>query len=105
MTVKVTPRGEISADLRALPSADLRREALTFIVRLRQEPYLGQPLGIHPVIGDLSDCRKIFFDQARYRILYRLLPSDQRPQEADVIAVGARAAFAVYNAAIQRLGR
>lgn len=104
-SVKVVPRKEISADIQALPSVDLRREALTYIVRLRDEPYLGRPLEEHAFVGDLSDCRKIFFDQARYRILYRLLPNEDDPVEADVIAVGKRAMLAVYKVGVRRLGR
>src|SRR6266536_3731832 len=105
MTIEVVPRAEISEDLRNLPTNDLRFEAIGYLVRLRTEPYLGRPLGMRLLTGDLSDCRKIFFYEARYRILYLLLPDENRPKQADVIAIGPRAALAVYNDAVTRLGR
>lgn len=41
----------------------------------------------------LSDCRKLYFDEAedvdpRYRIIYRLLPDEDRPAKAEVIRIG-----------------
>jgi len=75
------------------------------MVELREKPYLGQPLANLPETGDLSDCRKIYFDEARHRVIYRLLPDEQDPTSIDVIAVGPREAAAVYTEAVRRLGR
>jgi hypothetical protein len=105
MAIKVTIRKLVKSDISSLPSRRLRLEVVGYLVRLKDEPYLGRPLGKHPVVGDLSDCRKIFFDNACYRILYRLLPNEKNPTEADVIAVGPRAALSVYKAAAKRLGQ
>lgn len=104
-TVEVVPRPEVSDDLRNLGSRDLIREALQYIVDLRNKPFLGRPLENLPHIGDLSDCRKIFFDEARYRIVYRLLPDEKNPTTVDVITVGPRAALGAYMTALTRLGR
>lgn len=103
--IEVVARPEVSDDLKNLGSADLVREALQYIVDLRDKPFRGRPLENLPHIGDLSDCRKIFFDEARYRIVYRLLPDEKNPTKADVIAVGPRAALGVYLSALERLGR
>lgn len=105
MTVEVRPRPEISEDLRGLGSNDLRLEALRYIVALAKKPRLGQRLENLPHTGDLSDCRKLYFNEARHRIIYRLLPDDRRPTEVDVIAVGPREAEGVYVEAVRRLER
>ena len=104
-TVRVVPRPEIAADLAALPTRELQREALEKIAEIREYPHRSKELGNHPFIGDLSDCRKKFFDNARYRVVYRLLPDDDNPTEADIISVGPRAALGAYDAAVKRLGR
>jgi hypothetical protein len=73
-------------------------------------PELGSPLGMHPIVGDLSDCRKIPFGVAasaptRFRIVYRLRPTDAAPAYAEVIVIGRRADLSVYLEAVRRLGR
>jgi mRNA interferase RelE/StbE len=105
VSVQVVARPEVEEDLRALASNELRFEALSLIVRLRKEPRLGLKLEERPGTGDLSDCRKLYFDGARHRIVYRLLPNERRPQTVDVIAVGPRARLAVYVEAVRRLER
>ena len=92
-------------DLRALPSKQLQRVALQWVARLKANPQLGPELEWRWG-HDLRHCRKVYFDEddtplehdpvprrrseegARYRIVYRLLPSDERPEVAQVIAVG-----------------
>lgn len=105
MTVNVDVRPEAVDDLRALGSNRLRLEAMKLMVALRTTPRLGKPLDYAPQTGDLSDCRKLYFDNARHRIVYRLLPNERKPTRVDVIAVGPREALEVYEAAIERLGR
>ena len=92
-------------DLRALPSQQLQRVALQWVRRLERAPTLGPEL-VWRWGQDLRDCRKIYFDEgdtplesdfvgarrseerARYRIVYRLLPSEREPTLVQVIAVG-----------------
>jgi len=105
LSVDVRARPEVSQDLTELGSNALRLEAIKFMVELREKPYLGQPLANLPETGDLSDCRKIYFDEARHRVIYRLLPDQKGPTSIDVIAVGPREAAAVYTEAVRRLGR
>ena len=105
MNVGFTAHPQVAADLADLGSAALQREALGYMKRLRREPLLGRPLGKQALTGDLSDCRKIFFNGAEHRIVYRLLPDERKPQEVYVIVVGPRAGLVVYKEAVRRLGR
>jgi hypothetical protein len=94
------------ADLRALRSKPLQRVALEWISRPRRNPKLGALLEWRWGQG-LRDCRKIYFDEgdtplelnpvarrrseedgARYRIVYRLLPSGAHPETARAFAAG-----------------
>ena len=103
MAVEVILRQEANEDLRRLGSAALKLEAVKFLIRLERNPRFGLPLGPHEV-GDLSGCRKIYFNGARHRIVYRLLPDERAPTTVDVIAIGPREALAVYVSAVERLG-
>jgi hypothetical protein len=110
VAVKVTVRPEISSDFQQLPSDALRLKAARYLLRLKEHPRLGLPLTDHPKLGDLSDCRKIYFDERddvppRYRIVYKLIPDAVNPKEVEVVVVGRRASEKVYHDAIQRLGR
>jgi hypothetical protein len=98
------------ADFSALPNEALRFEALRYLTRLKKHPYLGTPLRDHPTMGDLSDCRKIYFDERddtppRWRIVYRLIPKNAQPTRVEIISIGRRASAAAYLIAARRLGR
>lgn len=103
MPTEVQLRDEAAEEFRNLQTRP-KFEAAGLLLRLETEPLFGLPLGDQPP-GDLSDCRKIYFDDRRLRIVYRLLPSAQNPLTADVIAIGAREALEVYEIALERLGR
>lgn len=119
VTIDIT--NEAMDDLRALPSQELQRVALQWVQRLKRNPKLG------PVLAwrwgqDLRNCRKIYFDAgdtplesdfvvrrrseegARYRIVYRLMPSNSQPEIARVFAVGPKygPAGGVYAQAAER---
>lgn len=103
---KLKLRRDALEDLKRLPSKRLRQVALEWLYRIEREPRLGQRLTWQRSTGDLSECRKIYFDKddqprrlnfvartkpeqgAGYRIVYRLLPDDETAKEAEVIAVG-----------------
>jgi hypothetical protein len=102
---KVIARPEAQQEIRGLGSNALKLEVAMLLIRLENDPYLGRPLGNLPGVGDLSDCMKIFVDERRYRIIYRLLPESENPTHADVIIVGKRAQLEVYIEAVKRLGR
>jgi hypothetical protein len=102
----VRARPEVAADIADLPDDELRTIALSIIASLGERPYLGRPLR-----GNISDCRKIYFDRAgvtehpAFRVVYRLKPGESQPEEVDVITVGERAGLAAYRQARKRLGR
>lgn len=60
--------------------------------------------------GDLSDCRKIYFDtdnnqKPRYRLVYRLTPNEVRAVAVEAVAVGERRSLDAYVRAAKSLGR
>ena len=105
MPIEAKARPEVSQDMQNLASDDLRREALQYMVALRTKPKLGKKLDKHVATGDLSDCWKVFFDNANHRIVYRLLPDEKKPTLIDIIVVGPRHNMDVYKEAVRRLGR
>jgi len=96
-------REDIQADFDAL-TPELQREAATFLLRLKREPLRSQRLEARS-LGDLSDCRKVYFDESRHRIVFRLLPNEQQAERIEIIAVGPRKDAEVYRAALARLNR
>jgi hypothetical protein len=105
LPLRAFARAELEKDMAALDTDALRREAAKMMLRLRRRPQLRRRLSRDARTGDLSDCRKLYFDEARHRIVYRLYPSDDTPMEVEIIAVGPRANLDVYRRASERLGR
>ena len=76
-----------------LPSKELKRRALELLAKVSKEnPRLGKPCGFAFSTGNLSDCRKLYFDEQRdmdprYRIVYRLVPGEDNPSKAEVIRI------------------
>ncbi|MDP1720414.1 MAG: hypothetical protein Q8L08_05375 [Candidatus Nanopelagicaceae bacterium] len=84
--------------------------ALQKITDVSSGSLTGIPLEDHPSVGDLSDCRKIYFDEQdemapRYRLVYRFLPNEVEAVCVEAITVGERNALRVYVEATRRLGR
>lgn len=72
----------------------------------------GLPLEKRQGTADLSDCRKIYFNldpkdeqPPRFRLVYRLLPNEERPTRVQAVAVGYRATLDAYVRAARNLGR
>ena len=55
-------RPEAVDDIKNLPSENLKRRAIQIIVDVSNGVLEGRPLEDHPSVGDLSDCRKVYFD-------------------------------------------
>ena len=97
-------------DVKALPTRNLQRRALQIITDVSKGILEGKLLEEHPAVGDLGDCRKIYFDEhddiaPRYRLVYRLLPNEVQAVCVEGITVGQRKALAVYVEAARRLNR
>lgn len=83
---------------------------MRYLAELKRRPRLGLQLIDHATLGDLSDCRKIYFDEdrnvgPRWRIVYRLVPNAQKPRTIEVVSIGRRRNAEVYTVALRRLGR
>lgn len=99
--------------LRALPEPH-RDIAWDLLEHLQDHPWFGKSLEANVATGDLSDARSIYvidFEERQvpwpppYRLVSRLLPSDNQPERAQVIWVGERDDLHVYRTAARRLGR
>lgn len=107
----VVARPEVADDLSGLSSA-LLRAIRRLLPVLRADP-LGRslPLDYDSRIGNLGDCRKVYFDEsvdtrpAGYRIVLRLLPDEEAPERIQIISIGPRANLEVYRRAAARLER
>jgi mRNA-degrading endonuclease RelE of RelBE toxin-antitoxin system len=95
-------------DFLKLNNSELEEISYALINRLSYGDIRGTRLENHPEIGDLSECFKLYFDLARgqsprYRIVYKYLPSINKPSSIFIVAVGDRNKFKVYRDAIERL--
>ncbi len=107
----VVARPEVADDLAGLSPA-LLRAVRRLLPDLTDDP-LGHssPLDYDSRIGNLGDCRKVYFDEsaatrpAGYRIVLRLLPNEEAPERIQVVSIGPRADLEVYRRAAARLER
>ncbi len=94
-----------------LPSKALKRRALELLAQVSKEnPKLGKPCGFAFSTGNLSDCRKLYFDEKReadprYRIVYRLLPDEDVPTMAEVIRIGLKIPYGDEEQIYRQVGR
>lgn len=110
MTLELTKLPGFEGDLFALPSRELMERVLTLLVEVAKGTLTGQPLEDLGVTGNLSDCRKIYFDldnndKPRYRLVYRLTPNEIRAVAVEAVAVGERRNLDAYYRAAKNLGR
>lgn len=110
---QVAAEPEVSDDLPELAAVDevLVDEALRLMLRLRDDPWLGESLHERYNLRPLSDCRKLRFDapgwkrKPRYRLVYRNEPEDGAPGRVRVWSVGARANLVAYTRGVARIAR
>lgn len=94
-----------------LPSPDLQRRAFQLLSQVsKKNPRLGKPCGFAFSTGNLSDCRKLYFDERpdmdpRYRIIYRLLPDEDKPAKAEVIRIGLKVPYGDEEHIYRQVGR
>jgi hypothetical protein len=83
---------------------------LTLLVEVSRGNLSGQQLEKLVATGDLSDCRKIYFDidnnqKPRYRLVYRLTPTEVRAVAVEAVSVGERRSLDAYVRAARNLGQ
>lgn len=83
---------------------------LTLLVEVARGNLSGLELEKLVATGDLSDCRKIYFDidnnqKPRYRLVYRLMPNEIRAVAVEAVSVGERRGLGAYVRAARNLGR
>lgn len=89
----------------------LARRVVELLVLIASGDLSGLQLGQHSATADLSDCRKIYFDldpreeRPRFRLVYRLLPDEERVTHVQAVAVGYRADLDAYMRAARNLKR
>ena len=110
MALNLTKSQGFEGDLFALPSRELMERALTLLVEVSRGNLTGQELEALVATGDLSDCRKIYLDiddnqKPRYRLVYRLTPSEVRAVAVEAVSVGERRGLDAYMRAAKNLGR
>lgn len=108
------------ADLIAIAAADpkvaaetieeLKRRIAGLLVECRENPYIGELMGVGRHAG-LAACRRVRFDVAshhgkpRFRLIYINHPADGAPAECRWLAVGPRAGLVAHRAAEARVPR
>lgn len=80
---------------------DLKIEVFNEFKKINKELYYGKELDNKHSMN-LKGCYKVYFDEKRYRIVYRIL-KDKKGYFADVIAVGERNNLEVYKETFRRL--
>ncbi len=108
--LKITITEYALDDLKSLANIELKNIAIEMISKLASRELRGLRLWSNSKTGDLTGCNKVYFDVSRdispgYRIVYQNVPSDKKPEEIIIIAVGARADLTVYKNAIFRLNK
>lgn len=94
-----------------LPSTGLKRRAIELLAQVSKEnPRLGKPCGFAFSTGNLSDCRKLYFDEERdmdprYRIIYRLIPNEDGPTKVEVIRIGVKVPHGDQEQIYRQVGR
>jgi hypothetical protein len=95
---------EARLDIHAL-SVELRKQVVSLLVALEQNPYLGREMWVVRGFEVLIDCRSIKFDapsrkgKPRYRLVYRNEPAEGAIAVVCVLAAGERKQMTAYKQA------
>jgi len=109
--VRVEP--EVDEDVAELVKEDKEaaRAALSLMLALRDDPWLGDDLHERYNLRPLKDCRRIRFNREgwqgkpRYRLVYRNEPEDGSPGVVRVWSLGPREELIAYTRAAARITR
>jgi hypothetical protein len=107
--LKVTALPGFRQDIAELPNDKVRKRALEVLGYIANGLERGAPLDARVSTGDLSECRKVYFDleghrdRPRFRLVVRLLPNEAMAVTVEAVAVGRRANLDAYARAIQNL--
>lgn len=103
--IEVKLIGEAIKDLESLPQP-LREECIKLLKKLSYNVNLGIKLE-NKNGRDLSDCYKLYFNNAKHRIVYRKNNNSITIEGvyAEVIGIGERDSETIYKIIAERLGR
>lgn len=111
MSLRLTKLPGFERDIHDLPTLELRKRALELLVAVAKGQVRGQSLDERVATGDLSDCRKLYFDddprnpKPNYRLVYRITPDELHAVAVEAVAVGERFELDAYLRAARNLGR
>lgn len=111
MALKLTRRVGFQRDIYDLPTVALRRRAIKLLAHVAKGEIHGARLDARVATGDLSDCRKLYFDEdpsnpkPTYRLVYRLTPNEAHAVAVEAVSVGERFELDAYLRAQRNLGR
>lgn len=95
------------SDIRALPDPGVREVLVSALVEIERDLEFGPLLKIRGPTGDLGGARKVYVDKPadqkpRFRVGYWCAPSERRPWQARILAVGVRAELGACQLAADR---
>jgi hypothetical protein len=99
---------QVAEDLRNLPRRSLQVIVIDLLTQIKMGTERGRPLSFLDSTGDLSDCRKVYFDDRDGSPRFRIVIMEHGRAEVEIVeivAVGRREDLHVYRAALKRLGR
>lgn len=111
MALKLVAAPGFQQDVYDLPTLALRKRAMELLASVANGELHGMPLDRRVATGDLSDCRKLYFDEdprnqkPNYRLVYRLTPDEATAVAVQAVAVGERFELDAYLRAQRNLGR
>lgn|GEM_PF-3249839 len=94
-------------DIKGLGDPGVRKAVVSALVEIERNLEFGPLLEARGSTGDLRGCRKVYVDKPtdqkpRFRVVYWCAPSERRPRQARILAVGARAELGAYQLAADR---
>lgn len=94
-------------DIKGLQDLGVQKAIVSAVVEIERNLEFGPLLEVRGSTGDLRGCRKVYVDKPtdqkpRFRVVYWCAPSERRPRQARILAVGVRAELGAYQFAADR---